>query len=250
GTAINRIARLNSDGSLDTGFSPSSPNIYSLAVQSNGRILIGGAFSAVNGVARYNIARLNSNGSLDTGFSSGYGANAQVNALAIQPDNKIVLVGSFSSINSVPRRGIARLNVDGSLDTSFDSSSINVTGNALAVQADGKLVLGGPSTANYIVRYHSGDADADGVEDATDTNDTPDIDGDGVPNSQDAFRNNAAAAADANYDGLPDYWLEPNPYGCSPAATACNGLILDSNPPPMPLNGNYKGSTVNERVNL
>lgn len=250
------LVRFNSDGSLDTSFSPSSPNIYSLAVQFNGKILIGGSFSAVNGVARYCIARLNSDGSLDTGFPSGYGADGQVRALAIQTDNKIVLVGAFSSINSVPRKGIARLNVDGSLDASFDSSSTNVTGNALAVQADGKLVLGGSSTANYIVRYHSGDADADGVEDATDTNDTPDIDGDGVPNSQDAFRNNAAASADANYDGLPDYWLEPNPYGCSPVTIVCNGLMLDSNPPPnsnpppMPLNGNYKGSTVNERVNL
>ena len=69
GTPINRIARLNSDGSLDTTFDPGSgptDRVYALAVQEDGKVLIGGAFNTVSGAARNHIARLNA------GWQPGY----------------------------------------------------------------------------------------------------------------------------------------------------------------------------------
>jgi uncharacterized delta-60 repeat protein len=87
GVSRNRIARLNSDGSLDTTFESSSgPNLQvnTLALQSDGKVLVGGQFTSINGVSRNRIARLNSDGSLDTGFDPGTGFGHTVFALALQ----------------------------------------------------------------------------------------------------------------------------------------------------------------------
>jgi len=74
GTTRNCIARLNADGTLDTGFNPNvwssvSPYVYSLAVQADGQILLGGDFDKVGGITRTNLARLSANGTLDAGFN-------------------------------------------------------------------------------------------------------------------------------------------------------------------------------------
>jgi uncharacterized delta-60 repeat protein len=78
GAGRSNLARLNADGTLDTSFNPGiggglSPGVFALAIQSDGRILIGGRFSTVNGVGRNNIARLNANGTLDGSFNPGTG---------------------------------------------------------------------------------------------------------------------------------------------------------------------------------
>jgi uncharacterized delta-60 repeat protein len=153
GTARNRIARLNANGSLDTSFNPGSGangTVHSLAVQPDGKILIGGAFTTYNGVARNRVARLNSDGSLDTSFlSAGAGANGAVYVVSTQVDGKIVIGGSFTSYNGVARNRIARLNADGSLDTSFLATGTGVSDWvwALAVQSDGKILIGGDFTS-------------------------------------------------------------------------------------------------------
>src|SRR6266487_1853202 len=69
-------------------------------------------------------------------------ANNFVVALGVQADGKIVVGGAFTSIAGQPRNKIARLNPDGSLDTSFDPNADNDV-YALAVQADGKILVGG-----------------------------------------------------------------------------------------------------------
>src|SRR5438309_937817 len=95
----NRIARLNPDGTLDTAFDPSANNvIYAIALQADGKILIGGAFTTLspNGgaaVTRNRIARLNPDGTLDTAFDPN--ANNVVRAIAVQADGKILVGGSF-----------------------------------------------------------------------------------------------------------------------------------------------------------
>ncbi len=64
------------DGSLDTSFNPGSGvdnQVFSVAVQGDGKVLIGGYFFSVNSAPRNRIARLNSDGSLDTGFNPGSG---------------------------------------------------------------------------------------------------------------------------------------------------------------------------------
>ena len=126
GVGRNCIARINTDGSLDTAFNPAdgvdpfNGFIYSVALDSAGRPVIGGSFTAFNGTAQNNIARLNATGSLDTSFNPGNGADGTIWTVAVQPDNKIVIGGDFTHYNGVARNHIAQLNADGSLDTTFD----------------------------------------------------------------------------------------------------------------------------------
>ena len=84
--ARTRIARLNSDGSLGTSFNPgagANNSVHSVAIQQDGKVLIGGPFTLVNGVSRNRIARLNTDGSLDSSFNPGTGADSTVNAVAV-----------------------------------------------------------------------------------------------------------------------------------------------------------------------
>src|SRR6185503_36157 len=127
-TARERIGRLNPDGSLDTSFHPvPTPAAFnfveSLAVQPDGKILVGGAFSGLNGASRNRLGRLYPDGSLDADLNPG--ANDKVFALAIQPDGKIVVGGLFTMLGgggsgTVSRNRIGRLSADGVLDTGFN----------------------------------------------------------------------------------------------------------------------------------
>ncbi|MBK9422380.1 MAG: T9SS type A sorting domain-containing protein [Flavobacteriales bacterium] len=171
GTVRNRVARLNTDGSLDLAFDPSSganDAVGAVAVQSDGKIVIGGGFSSYNGVARSRIARLNSDGTLDAGFEAAATTDQTVRCIAVQPDGKIVIGGTFTHYNGTPANSIARLNADGSQDLSFDPGT-GATGAtigyaniyAVALQPDGKIILAGSFsqynglTRNGITRINS-----------------------------------------------------------------------------------------------
>ena len=120
-------ARAQGPGSVDTSFDPGSGAndiVRSVATQPDGKVLIGGYFTAVNGVTCNRTARLNANGSLDTGFNSGSGANNIVLSVVVQPDGKILIGGGFTQVNGVTRSRIARLYADGSLDPSFVPGTI------------------------------------------------------------------------------------------------------------------------------
>jgi uncharacterized delta-60 repeat protein len=155
-SSANGIIRLNSDGSIDTtfvsgsGFS-SGYELYSLNIDSNGKILVGGYFSSYNGSAAYGIVRLNSDGSIDTSFSTPTSLHL-VRSIGIQSDGKIVAAGGFSVHNQTTVHNILRLNSDGSLDTSFyptiqtDFPAIkgfSGTVWSIAIQSDDKIVVGG-----------------------------------------------------------------------------------------------------------
>jgi len=151
GTSRGHIARLNADGSLDTGFldGPTGANgtVHTVALQPDGKVLIGGEFTQVNGTLRRYIARLNVDGSLDTTFDPGTGASDQVRAVVVQPDGKIIVGGAFTSFGISSANCIARLNVDGSVDGTFDpGSGANNWIRAVAVQQDGKVLIGGTFT--------------------------------------------------------------------------------------------------------
>jgi uncharacterized delta-60 repeat protein len=175
GTARNRIARLNSDGTLDFSFlaagSGANFAVNSAALQSDGKIVIGGRFSTINGTTRNRIARLNSDGTLDTSFlAAGTGVNIEVFTLALQPDGKTVIGGFFTSVNGTGRNGIARLNSDGTLDTSFlaAGSGVNSFVFAIAVQSDGRVVIGGQFTSvNDTGRNGAARLNADGTLDTS-----------------------------------------------------------------------------------
>ena len=150
GTARNRIARLFSNGTLDTGFDPGTGadnKILALARQGDGKLIVAGTFTTFNGSARNSIARVNGDGSHDLTFNPGTGANGVINAVALQTDGKIIIGGNFTTFNGFTRNAIARLNNDGSLDTLFDPlSGPDGHVSAIAIQADNKILIGGGFT--------------------------------------------------------------------------------------------------------
>lgn len=142
------ITRVNIDGSLDQSFNVnglgSLGEIWTTAIQNDGKILIGGRVTVYNGVSRNRIARLNDDGTLDLSFGPGAGLDDEVNHIVIQPDGKIIVVGNFNACDGVQRNKIARLNTDGSLDMTFDpGSGANGAINIAALQSDGKILIGG-----------------------------------------------------------------------------------------------------------
>lgn len=152
GIFTRNLIRLNEDGTLDpdfdTGAGPVANIILSMVLQEDGKIIIGGTFSTYDGVSRKNIARANSDGSLDLSFDPGDGFVGSAEALAVQPDGKILVGGGFAEYNGVPRRRILRLNADASLDLSFSpgTGANGTTIKTIALQPDGKILIGGPFT--------------------------------------------------------------------------------------------------------
>lgn len=174
GTSRGRMARLNTDGSLDTSFLATGAGaddfVYSVALQSDGKILIGGDFTTYNGTSRVRVARLNANGSLDTGFlTTGAGANGAVRSIAVQSDGMILIGGEFTAYNGTSRGYVARLTADGNLDTSFlpTDAGANAKVFAIAVQSDKKILIGGSFTAyngtsrGHIARLNDTDGSLD-----------------------------------------------------------------------------------------
>jgi uncharacterized delta-60 repeat protein len=104
------LARLNSDGTLDAGFSQTiDSTVYSIKIQPDGKVLIGGAFTTINSLPRPRYARLNAGGTLDMGFIVGSGANLYVRDIDQQSDGKIIMVGEFETVNGLFAPGIVRL---------------------------------------------------------------------------------------------------------------------------------------------
>lgn len=156
------LARLNADGSLDTSFDPrptggsvSVAQVYALALDATGNILIGGAFTTLQPggsgatIARGRIARLSASGAIDETFAANF--NNIVFALTVQPDGKILAGGGFTThqlgtATAQTATRLARLNTDGSLDTSFAILANNRV-LSLALEADGSILAGGDFTA-------------------------------------------------------------------------------------------------------
>jgi uncharacterized delta-60 repeat protein len=149
----NRIIRLNSDGSADAGFVPgggANSTVKTIALEPDGRILVGGLFTSFDGKPANRIVRLNTNGSTDQSFAPASGANAAVETITVDNQGKILLGGAFTNVNGSARSGIARLNQDGSLDSSFNVGSGTAAGNtgsnnvySIVVQTDDKVLVGG-----------------------------------------------------------------------------------------------------------
>ncbi|MDQ6630665.1 MAG: hypothetical protein M3Y82_02780, partial [Verrucomicrobiota bacterium] len=146
GATRNYIARLDPTTGAADAFNPNANGpIYSIAVQADGKILAGGAFSSLspNGgaaVVRNHIARLEPDGRLDRTLSFST-IGTSVLATAVQADGKILIGGDFISVQGVTRNRIARLNTDGTLEA-FNPNA-NDTVSSIAVQADGKILVGG-----------------------------------------------------------------------------------------------------------
>jgi uncharacterized delta-60 repeat protein len=175
------LARYNTNGSLDTGFDTDGKltsdigSIYSVAravaIQSDGKIVTAG-YASNGSNSDFSVVRYNTDGSFDTGFDGDGKALIPIGSstdtaysVAIQSDGKIVVAGQTYTGSSYDF-AVARLNSDGSLDTSFDTDGKVTTdffgytdcANGLAIQADGKIVVVGQSNQVYnadfaIARY-------------------------------------------------------------------------------------------------
>lgn len=126
-----------------TGSGPDA-GVWTIAEQTDGKLLIGGNFTHFNGVPHCGFVRLNPDGSFDTNFLASAGVNygEQVYTLLPQPDGKILVGGWFMHCNGVLCTNLARLNADGSLDTNFNAS-VDGWSWPLALQTDGKILVGG-----------------------------------------------------------------------------------------------------------
>ncbi len=173
GQAAGNLVRLNRDGTVDSTFkiASSSPDssVRAIAIQSDGKIVIGGLFHHVGTNVFNQIARLNPDGSIDSDFNPGVGANGSVGVIRVQIDGKLVLGGDFTQFDGVSRNRITRLNPDGSNDPSINvGSGANGTVSDILIQADRKIILVGGFTQfngvskNHIVRIHGGSLDGSG----------------------------------------------------------------------------------------
>ncbi|HNQ90929.1 MAG TPA: hypothetical protein PKM73_20125 [Verrucomicrobiota bacterium] len=140
------VARLQPDGHQDLTFRPGISHTSDgpcLAVQSDGKILVGGDFTEVCSQVRHRIARLLPDGTLDTALSTA--ANGQVGGVAVQPDGMILLGGSFTTLGGAPRTNLARIGPDSAVDPTFTPGADNQVFN-LALQSSGSILVGGMFT--------------------------------------------------------------------------------------------------------
>jgi uncharacterized delta-60 repeat protein len=147
GTSVHRIARIESDGTLDATFDPGTgPGDYfvsAIALQPDGRLVVGGSFRSYDGVSRNRIARLNVDGSLDVTFDPGSGANDEVHTVSLDAVGRVLIGGVFTHFDGVPRRGIARLNTDGTLDESFNPNAIDGIVRNVVLRRNGRILISG-----------------------------------------------------------------------------------------------------------
>ncbi len=166
GLTCNYFVRLLPDGTVDNTLNLETTfwyGVYSIAIQPDGKILVGGGYSTpINGL-KVGIIRLNSDGSTDYSFDAmeKFVGTVRVKDIDLQPDGKIVLIGGFTQYDSVSRKGIVRINSDGSLDTSFNpGTGFDYYLESLVIQPDGKMLIVGAFTGyngytrNRIIRLN------------------------------------------------------------------------------------------------
>jgi uncharacterized delta-60 repeat protein len=157
GTSINRIVRLNTDGTIDTAFNVGTgfnSNVLNLTLDSNGKLYAVGTFTSYNGTSINRIVRLNTDGTIDTAFNVGTGFNSTVNETAINSDGKIYVAGNFTSYNGTSINRIVRLNTDGTIDTAFNvGTGFNSNVTIIKLDSSGKLYAG--FTNNDPISYNS-----------------------------------------------------------------------------------------------
>ncbi|WP_048439208.1 hypothetical protein [Caenimonas sp. SL110] len=183
------LIRLNANGTLDTSFNGTGKALVpvgisydfgnSITVQPDGKIVIAG--NSFNGSGYdFGVVRLTIDGTLDTSFNGTGKAQLPVGTgydfaggVAMQPDGKIVVAGTGS--DSSNQFGLIRLNADGSLDTSFNSTGRALvpvggsgdTGKCIIVQPDGKIVVAGTSYTGLSSDFGVIRFDADGTLDTS-----------------------------------------------------------------------------------
>ncbi len=164
GTTRGRVARINTNGTLDGSFGNANANgeVRTIALQSDGKVLIGGDFTTVSATNRNRLARVTTGGALDTGFDAFVSSSVTVNDIVVDGSGNVIFGGNFTFVSGSARNRIARVNSSGLLDTTFNPDLNNVC-LAMAIQTDGKLLIAGNfttvsgSTRNRIARFNTDD---------------------------------------------------------------------------------------------
>jgi uncharacterized delta-60 repeat protein len=172
GVTSNNIIRLNTGGTIDNTFTIGSgftgttnPIVATIALQPDGKILVGGEFTSYSGVTSNKIIRLNTGGTIDNTFNIGTGFTNNVQSIVLQPDGKILVGGGFTTYGGTTRNRIIRLNSDGTIDNTFNigtgfGGSFSFV-STINLQLDGKILVGGNfttysgTTRNSIIRLNS-----------------------------------------------------------------------------------------------
>jgi len=163
-TNTTRIVRLNPNGTQDTSFVTGvgfNTDVYTIKVQSDGKIIVGGLFTTYSGSTVNYITRLNSDGTRDLTFNTGTAASSTVWKTHIQADGKIVAVGNFATYSGSSNPGIVRINDSGSKDTTFNVGAGTVGAVYTLTPTGSQYIIGGGFTSysgsanNYIARINS-----------------------------------------------------------------------------------------------
>lgn len=150
GLWINGLARIQANGTLDPTFQPlrgntnltPAPAVSKVTLLPDGRVLIGGNFTSVQGQPRGNVALLAADGTLDAGFAPTNLLNGRVRAFALATGGKVVIGGEFVATATMPRSYLARLNADGSPDPAFDAGgAVPDVAYDLFALPDGRLLV-------------------------------------------------------------------------------------------------------------
>lgn len=169
GIRTNRIARLNSDSTVDTtfnvgtGFGTTTNNpVRVVKVLSDGKVLLGTNYTTYNGITVTRLLRLNSDASVDNTFNIGTGPSSTVTCIEFQSDGKMLVGGYFTTFNGVTANRLVRLNTDLTIDDTFNiGSGFGSDVEAITIQSDGKILVGGNFTSfngittNRLVRLNS-----------------------------------------------------------------------------------------------
>jgi uncharacterized delta-60 repeat protein len=145
------IARLHEDGGFDHDFDANGQgtdhSVYTISLQSDGKILIGGEFRNYSNTSRRHLARLNGNGTLDTDFDPGQSSSFRVYAISPQSHRKILIGGDFVFYNAKVQRYLVQIHESGNQDFSYNvGSGANSNIYASALQGN-KLLIGGSFTS-------------------------------------------------------------------------------------------------------
>jgi uncharacterized delta-60 repeat protein len=173
-SGVLKYLRLNADGSLDSGFNLPilvQPGLATaVAIQPDGKIIVGGNFNRVGGALKGKIARLNPDGTTDSSFNTGSGFDVAPFSIVLQPDGKILALGDISTYNGSSVLHVVRLNSDGSLDAAFHPD-FNGAVHSVSLYAGGKIVFAGNfTTVNGLAQSKVAILNADG---SVDTNFAP-----------------------------------------------------------------------------
>ncbi|MCU0320051.1 MAG: T9SS type A sorting domain-containing protein [Flavobacteriales bacterium] len=147
-TNLSGVVRVNSDGSWDSTFDgPDFDQNYYLRIRAavelpDGKYLVGGQFTDFSGgVNQRGIIRLNNDGSQDLSFNAGFEINPTINAIALQPDGKIVIAGSYGTTSH--GTGITRLLPDGTVDATFNAGQAPTNIRDIKVLPNGQILVAG-----------------------------------------------------------------------------------------------------------